>query len=270
MKQKKSNRNSNKQDEEIKIQEILLTQIEEPEHAIREKIDPEGLKELAESIDEIGLIQPILLKQKKNGKYEIIAGHRRFLAHKMLKKKTIKAICLNKDKVESELIKFHENFFREDITPIQEAKWIKYMLDKLNITQKELAQKINKSTTYIIDRLKLLEMPKELQKAVDEKKISMSVALTLARVDDEREMKRLLNYAIDSGASVQTVEMWVHDYELSKIDDNYAREALEQHYQTIEQDSKLLFKCFACEQLYELNETIAVRLCNTCYNELKK
>jgi ParB family chromosome partitioning protein len=270
MKLKESNKKVNPGKTSLQVQELLLSQIKEPEKSIREKIDSEDLKELANSIEEIGLIQPILVKPAKGGLYEIVAGHRRYLAHKLLKRKTIKCIVTDTDKVSGELIKLHENIYRENITPIEEAKWLKYMIEKLGLTQKQLADKIGKSNTYVNERLKLLELPKDLQKAVDDKKISISVALTLAKVDDEREMKRLLNYAIDSGASVQTVEMWVHDYELSRLDDEESKEALQQYYNAVHQDAKILFKCFACKGDFELNETIAVRLCNNCFQELNK
>lgn len=270
MKQKQSSQKTQNNRVTLQVQELLLSQIKEPSEAIRSKIDPDSLKELANSIDEIGLIQPILVKPAKNGLYEIVAGHRRYLAHKLLKRKTIKCIITDTDKVSSELIKFHENIFRDDITPIEEAKWLKYMIEKLGLTQRQIAEKIGKSTTYVNERLKLLEIPKELQKAVENKQITISTALTLARVTDEREMKRLLIYAIDSGATTQTVEMWVHDWELSRLDDEESKNALKEYYQAVTQDTKILFECFACKNHYELNETIAVRLCNNCYNELRK
>jgi len=270
MKRKQSQGKADGNRTTMEVKEILLSQIKEPSEAIRSKIDPEALKELANSIDEIGLIQPILVKPAKGGTYEIIAGHRRYLAHKILKKKTIKAIVTETDRINDALIKLHENIFRENISPVEEAKWIKYMTEKLGLTQKQLAEKIGKSTAYISERLKLLEIPKELQKAVDQGQIGISVALTLARVDDEREMKRLLNYAIDSGASTQTVEMWVHDWELSKLDDEESKEALTQYYQATVQNTEIKFQCFACKGYYNLNETIAVRLCNNCYQELNK
>lgn len=269
MKQNKKNKTTNNT-ATPQVQEIELALIEEPEQAIREKIDPETLKELAESINEIGLIQPVLVRKKKGGKYEIVAGHRRFLACKLNKMKTIKAIIVDTDKTTQELMKLHENIFRDNITAIEEAKWIDYMMRNLKLTQKQIAEKINKSTAYVSERLKLLELNKELQRAIEQNKISVAVALELSKIDDERELKRLLNYAIDSGANSQTVHIWVQDYLLSKVDDEEAREELTQHFQASTVDTKIMFQCFACKKHYELNETIAIRLCKYCFDELNK
>lgn len=187
------------------IVEISLSELRPNPYQPRKKFDEEALNELAESIKEHGVFQPIIVKKSIKG-YEIVAGERRYRASKMLGLEKIPAII--KDFTDDEMMQISllENLQRENLTSIEEAKAYKAIIDASNLTQEELAKKVGKSRSYITNILGLLTLPTSIQNLILENKISMGHARVLSKIEDENKIKELANKTINDGLSVRELE----------------------------------------------------------------
>ena len=171
------------------IEDIPLTKIKRDPNQPRKSFPRESLKELADSMDREGLIQPITLRPQAGG-YTIVTGERRYRAARLLGWKTIRAII---EEVESPLIRsLIENLQREDLNPLEEAEGYRMVLDSMGITQEGLAGRIGKTRKVVIDHLYLLRMTKKLQNLVRMRTIAPSTALELSKIKDVK----IRNYAI--------------------------------------------------------------------------
>ena len=183
-KEENNNKNNNDNNElnssTIKVVEIELNKIEfESQFQVRLQYDAEKIDELAQSIKNQGLIQPILVKKIEDDKYQIIAGHRRFLAFKELGKQTIPTLIKeNLDILEEELITLSENLIRENLDPLEVALSFESILSGgLVKTQAQLAREIGIDKSTVSRYLKLLKLPSEIKTAVREKKYTDIVVL---------------------------------------------------------------------------------------------
>ena len=156
----------------------------------REVFDEKALKELAVSIKEHGVIQPIIVR-RVNGKYEIIAGERRLKASKLAGLETIPAVIVEVTTKDSAVLALIENLQREDLTPVEEAKAYRQIMRELNYTQAELGERVGKSRSYVTNMLGLLELPEEVLNLVDSKKISMGHARALSKLSDKKRIIEL-------------------------------------------------------------------------------
>jgi len=199
-------------EEEEKIVELPLDMILEPEDAIRRYVDEEELKELTKSIEEEGLQEPIKVRPKGD-KYEIIDGHMRYLAHKLLNKVLIKAIIREVDDEEAERIKVHTYAHKISQDPIGEGEFYHKKLKDWNISISELAERLKVPESRIRSRLDLLSYPQEVKDAVGKKKISLGVAKLLAEVENEKLRRRLLTIACEEGCSERKMKSWIKQYE---------------------------------------------------------
>jgi len=195
-----------------KIHEVDLSQIDEPHGSIRMEINPEEISELAQSISEIGLLQPIILRERGE-RLEVVAGHRRFLAHKELNKNSIPAIVKDIDDQAVALLRATENLQRVDLTPLEEAAIYCDLIDVHNITIEKLAQRLGKPQNHVYRRLEIIKMPPSLQEAIQKKQVGVSVAKELWRISDPERMKFYLDCAIENGVTREVVRDWVKDWE---------------------------------------------------------
>jgi len=162
----------------------------------RKHFDPEQLTELAGSIKAHGVLQPILVRP--NGKkFELVVGERRFRASKEAKIKTIPTISRELTDKEAVELQFIENLMREDLKAIEEARGYQYMIDKLKYTADGLAEKIGKSKAYIYGRLKLSNLCKQGERALEEEVISNSIALLIARIPGEVNQERAIEEIVE-------------------------------------------------------------------------
>jgi len=194
-----------------KIANIDLLFIDEPRVVDRMEISNDAITELAISISEIGLLQPILLREDGD-RYEIIAGHRRFLAHKLLGLRHIKAIIKVMTDQEAALARATENLGRVDLTPMEQAKVFYNLVYTHNLTCDEIGRKFGKSPGLIKRRMDLLKMPPQLQKAVHEKKISIGVSEELWPITDLAILDYYLSFALDGGCTVLVARQWCKDW----------------------------------------------------------
>ena len=181
----------------------------------REVFDDKALKELAVSIREHGVIQPIIVR-KIGTKYEIIAGERRYKASTMVGLTKIPAIIRNLDDKESSKVALIENLQRKDLTAIEEARTYQKILDIDNMTQEELAKTMGKSQSAISNKLRLLTLSNKIQDALLNEKISERHARALLNVDSEEERDRLTDLIIEKRLSVKDLENLVKEEQKKK------------------------------------------------------
>lgn len=171
----------------------------------REIFEERPLKELAISIKEHGVIQPIIVR-KVNDKYEIIAGERRYKASALAGLTKIPAIIRNLDDKESSKVALLENLQRRNLNPIEEARTYQKILEIDEMTQEELAKTMGKSQSAVANKIRLLSLPEEIQKALLDEKISERHARTLLNVKDPKEQQKLLNEVIENKMTVRQLE----------------------------------------------------------------
>jgi len=249
-----------------KIAEVNLSLIDEPKVIDRMEISSEAITELAMSISEIGLLQPILLR-KDGDRYEVIAGHRRFLAHKLLGLKVIKAVIRVMDDQEAALARATENLGRVDLTPIEEATVFHNLVYIHNLTCDEIGRKFGKSPGLIKRRMDLLKMPPQLQKAVHEKKIAISVAEELWPITDVSVLDYYLSFALDGGCTKDVARQWCKDW----------RDTVRRQGTASAEGGELVspyeprptfMTCDLCQGPVELGKDVIVRMCPDCHKQL--
>ena len=171
----------------------------------REIFDERALKELAVSIKEHGVIQPIIVRNV-NGKYEIIAGERRYKASALAGLTKIPAIIRDLDDKESSKVALLENLQRKNLNPIEEARTYQKILEIDEMTQEELAKTMGKSQSAVANKIRLLSLPEEVQNALLKEQISERHARTLLNIPDEESQKELLKKVIENKISVRNLE----------------------------------------------------------------
>lgn len=187
------------------IVEIPINELMSNPYQPRKVFDEEALKELSESIKEHGVFQPIIVKKSIKG-YEIIAGERRCRASRIAGKETIPAIIRNFTDEQMMEIALLENLQRENLSAIEEAVAYKSMLEKLNLTQDELAKKVGKSRSHITNILGLLRLPNEVQQMVIKNEITMGHARAISKLESQNEMINLANQIVNEKLPVREVE----------------------------------------------------------------
>lgn len=186
------------EEERSKLMEINTSDIVANEDQPRKNFAEEELKDLASSIEKYGIIQPLLLK-KKEDKYEIIAGERRFRAAKLAGLERVPAIVKDITDHESSRIAIIENIQRKDLNPVEEAMSYRHLLDSQDLTQKELAEEIGKSRQYIGNTIRLLNLDPRVLKLLEEEKISVSHGKKLLSIKDgDRQYKEAMKIIKDS------------------------------------------------------------------------
>ena len=171
----------------------------------RKEFDQTGLQELADSIKENGVFQPILVRKSISG-YELVAGERRLRASKLAGLTEIPVIIKEFDDKEMMEISLLENIQRKDLTPIEEASAYEQLIKKLNYTQEQLAKRIGKSRANVTNLLRLLTLPQEVQNLVNDNKLSYGQARTLLALDSEDKIIDLANRCVKEGLSVRELE----------------------------------------------------------------
>lgn len=180
----------------------------------RLSFDDTSLNDLALSIKQHGIIQPLVLR-RKNDKYEIIAGERRFKAAKLAGLASVPAVISNLDDNASAEVAIVENIQRKDLTAIEEAKSFQALLDKGYMTQDELARKMGLSQSAISNKLRLLTLDESVQEAILSEKISERHARTLLKVPSHEKQKELLNKIVNERLTVKQLEDEIKNMELS-------------------------------------------------------
>ncbi len=195
---------SAKADEYGRRATLKLADIRSNPYQPRKLFDQEKLEELAQSIKEIGVFTPILVREATGG-YELIAGERRVKASVLAGKDEIPAIIMDFNDGQMMEISLLENIQREDLNAIEEANGYQKLIETLDYTQEQLAKRIGKSREHISNTLRLLKLPKDVQKLVEENKLSMGHVKCLITLD-ENIVSEIANKAVREGLSVRQVE----------------------------------------------------------------
>jgi len=189
---------------EIPIEDLL-----EPQTPVRLNAEDDEIKELAESINTIGLLEPLVVRPE-GSKYRVVCGHRRLLACKLIGMDKIP--CIITDKTEDEDLDqmLAENISRKDMSPIEEGWFFKEAIESKGYSINRLSRILGKSPSYIKTRIELLQYPSDVQQALHYGKISIGVAKWIAQITDDEIRRNYLEDAIKRQISVETARNWYH------------------------------------------------------------
>jgi len=251
------------------IKEISLDLIDEPKGILRMDIDPDDLDDLAQSISEIGLLQNILLAVDGD-RFEIVFGHRRYLAYQKLGLSKIRAVVRTMTQKEIGIARATENISRADLTPIEEASTYKNLIDEYGLTLEQVAKKMAKTPGTIKRRMDLLRMSPVLQQAVHKKQISMTVAEELWPIADEASLEYYLMFAVENGCTREVARQWTKDWKDGQrrsqtSDGGGGRVDLSPN-----EPRPSFVPCDICNEPVNLNLTKFFRTCPTCWGAIKK
>ena len=191
------------------INEVALDDIEANPNQPRREFDPESLQELANSIRELGIVQPITLRQLPNGKYQIVAGERRWRASQLAGINSIPAYIRTIDDESVMELALVENIQREDLNAIEIALAYAHLMEKEGMTQERVAERVGKSRVAVTNYLRLLKLPAEVQIAIQKREIDMGHARALLSLDSPSMQLKVFRDIQKSGASVRQVEEMV-------------------------------------------------------------
>ena len=251
----------------MKIHDILIALIDLSPEQARQHYDEAQLDELATSIARIGLINPITIVQT-GSRYKLIAGSRRLRACLLLDIAYIPAIIVSPGTDQHLSIMAHENLFRADLSPMEEASFLKTLIEQHGYTHKQLSHLMNKSQAFIDNRLALLDLDKETQEAVHTGNLPIGHAIHLSQIDNPEVRKQYTQYAISSGASLRTIIYWIQQYETYKTAPSITSSIPGQPPHP-EQLSAFGWYCFVCNNFHEAPKMQTIHLCNPCYLEIE-
>lgn len=188
------------------VMEIPLLEIKPNPYQPRYVFDEQKIYDLAQSISQHGLLQPIVVKKGKNC-YNIVSGERRYRAYKLLGYDKIPAIIRMYEKEKVIQLALIENLQRDDLSPVEEAKAYMQIMRELDLTQKEVAQRVGKSRSYITNMLGLLNLPNSVLAKVDDGSISTGHAKILSKLEDKDKIKKLVDKVVSENLSVRALEI---------------------------------------------------------------
>jgi ParB family chromosome partitioning protein len=213
---------------------VKITKVEPNREQPRKNFDEDALQELADSIKQFGLLQPILVQDRKDY-YEIIAGERRWRAAKLAGLKEVPVIIKNYTNQEIVEISLIENIQREDLNPIEEALAYKRLLEEFNLKQDDVAERVSKSRTAVTNSIRLLKLSEPVQQMIIDDMISTGHARALIPIEDKEVQLQLAQRIFDEKLSVREVEKIVKSI-LKPDDKKNKKEEVPQNIQYIYQD----------------------------------
>jgi len=246
--------------------EIELNLIDPPDGHVRMDIPERQLFELSESMKEIGLLQTILIRPVKE-RFEVIAGHRRYLAATRLHWKTITSHVKEMSDSEAAVARATENLQREGLSPIEEAAIYLDLAEKSNFTINMIADKVCKAASTIKRTMALLKLDTEVQKAIHSGQISLDVAFTLSKIGDKKELYRYLEIAIENGVTNKVAMGWTEDFRKSlQYVESPDAPAIPPEEMLVPQ--KYYTPCQICEGPIEYKDMHVIKVCGTCYHNI--
>lgn len=249
------------QNKTIKMHYIL-----EPPHQQRMQFNEEALHQLAESMKQHGLINPITLHMDKEGKLTIIAGHRRYLAAKILKWKEIPArVKKDIDGKGIKVVSAVENLQRADLDIIEEADLVGDLHYEENLSIGNISDMLNRSKAWVQARLEVRQFPLEVLEALQRKTLKFGTARLIAGIQDTGFRKWILDMAENSGATEAMVQTWINDNFLT-LSEAERQEIIEtQSKSTTEFLEQTKFSCALCHEEDTLAHVMIIRTCKQCY-----
>lgn len=233
--------------EEVDVQrdeviEVPLNELRPNPYQPRKTFDESSLQELASSIEQSGVFQPIIIRKSAVKGYEIIAGERRFRASKLAKKETIPAIIRSFDEEAMMQVAVLENLQREDLNPLEEAEAYDMLMKNLKLTQAEVAERLGKSRPYIANYLRLLALPKLVKEMVQDERLSMGQARTLLGLKKKDQMLKMANRCVKENLTVRQLEQLVAATNEARGKKKVPRMIKEKPYYLRESEDRLMDK----------------------------
>lgn len=188
---------------------LNINEVEPNRNQPRKNFNEKALEELAKSIEQNGIIQPILVRPMSDGSYQLIAGERRWRAARMAGLHEVPVTIREMTDEEASVFALIENLQREDLNPVEEAEGLKSLIESYGFTQEEAADKVGKSRTAVTNTLRLLKLPSPVLQMLGDGKISAGHARALLGLDEEKEMLRIAEATVAQDLSVRQVEKMV-------------------------------------------------------------
>ncbi|KKN32642.1 hypothetical protein LCGC14_0811650 [marine sediment metagenome] len=244
------------------FRQVDLGLIDPPEDPDRISIDPDTINELADSIREVGLLQPILVT-KKGDRFLVVFGHRRFLACQKLGLGKVTAGVVDYSDVDISIARATENIQRDGLTPIEEAKIYVRMTDQLGLSLEQAGKRTGKSAGVVKRRIDLLRMPTKLQRALHGKKVSISVAEELWKCPDEPYRDYLIEMATEHGVTQMVARNWVEERKKEMRGKEYGTEGGGGGASLME-PTPVFVACDTCKGPEDVTGIKYLRVCKKC------
>ena len=249
------------------IHQLLVNMVDPPKFAARLNPDDPDIIGLAHSIKRLGLLQPIIVKVVDD-RFEVVAGHRRWLAHKMLSAIYIPALIQEVPAADFEAIKAVENLMSKALTPLEEARQVAAIMHDHELAPAEVAEMISKTESWVKSRLALLSWPDDFLEALQAEKIPIVVGRYLMQVTDEVYRSYLLHQAVKNGITGYTALAWLQHWR--STEEPLPSEELPEGDApaSAPQRIQVQMPCFRCERMTSIEHLVITRICTNCYNEL--
>ncbi|MBS4750514.1 ParB/RepB/Spo0J family partition protein [Carnobacteriaceae bacterium zg-ZUI78] len=224
------------------VEEILLSDIRPNPYQPRKTFDEQALNELAESIKQTGVFQPVILRKSSIKGYEIVAGERRVRASKLAGKESIPAIVRQLDEPLMIEIAVVENLQREDLNPLEEAQAYHTLMTKLSLTQAQVAERLGKSRPYVANYIRLLGLPQIVKVMLENQELTMGQARTLLTLEKEEDIVALAKKTIKEGLTVRQLEEIVQKMLVPQPHTKTKKQRESRPYYVVESEERLTDK----------------------------
>jgi len=247
---------------------IPLDKIDRPAEIARMDIDDGELQELANSIEERGLLSPIGVTPRA-GRFMIVYGDRRYLAHKILKK--IDIMCRIEEIKDDQVIidRAMENVQRVNLTPFEEGHIYAGLMEKAKMSLKDISRRVGKSSGVVQRRMDILRMPDSFQKALHKKAINLAVAEELWSCPDETRREYFLELAVEHGITKEIARNWVQEYKKTKRAAETASE-VGGGENSVYEEMPIFRACDSCQGPVEYKDLKELRICTNCHDQIMK
>lgn len=209
--QTQQNNTQNTVPDDKRIWQIAIDKLVPGQYQPRKKFDKESLQELAKSIKENGILQPITVRKRTAGGYEIIAGERRWRAAQLAELHEVPAIIKQISDQDALQLALIENIQREDLDAIEEAESYQRLMEEFSLSQQQVAEKVGKERSTVANSLRLLALPFEIKNFIGDKKLTTGHAKVLLSLDNKQEQMAHAKEAIEKGLSVRALEQKIKD-----------------------------------------------------------
>lgn len=248
------------------FQNVKMDLVDRPVDLVRLEISSTEIENLADSIRERGLLQPIKVA-RKGERFTIVFGDRRFMACKLLERKTIQAMVVDASDQEIAIDRAIENGQRVDLSPLEEALQYRAMIDELGFKMDQVAKKVGKKLGTVKRRLELLRYPTNIKEAVHAKKITLSLGEEIMDCKDPGHRDYLLEMAIEHGVTSALMRTWVQDWRKT-IRTEGAVDVEGGGSRTVEFDKTTYMTCGLCDGPVPIDKVRSLTICDGCLNRL--
>ncbi len=227
------------------LAKISIHELREPAHVARATIDEDGIEELAQDIRRVGVLVPLHVKEVDDG-YEVVAGHRRLLAARRAGLVALPCLVRSSRDPDPTVIKLHENLYRQELTPVEEAAFFAELLPTCENDTDKLSAMLKQTRSYVEGRLLLLSGDPDVLHAVAQREISLGVAEELNKIQRESDRKWYLKWARETGATRATVRQWRFNSE-AQVEPAPGAPVVAGTPAPVPQQGRDVFECLLCK-----------------------